>query len=229
MSTNVLNICEVEGAKKFYIDHFSYPKSTVLNNRWFSWLLGNENVVFSNSASWTKQRHVINPAFYRIEAFESIFAAKTAQCIDKIEKLIKESEEIMAFDVLQRLTLDVLSLSVFGYDFNYLVSDNDETLAAYNFAFSNLIPSVFHLALPFLNYMPTPKVNQLVDALTKVDGTCYKLIKISQSRTEKSDKTLLDMMVDSNSSERDETKRLDDEELRNNIAVYVCTMLITLV
>lgn len=140
-----------------------------------------------------------------------------------------DKAELLAFDLLQRLTLDVLSMSIFGYDFNYLVSNTDETLAAYNYAFANLIPSLLHLAIPFLNYVPTPKINKLVNALKKVDSTCYNLIQISKARKEKSDKTLLDMMVDNNAEEPDATKRLTDEELRNNIAVYVSAVLITLV
>jgi len=128
---------------------------------------------------------------------------------------------VMASEMMQRLTLDVVGQSVFGHDFNYIENNTDEALNAYNFVWNNIYLSLFHVLMPFLNYVPTAKVQKMNRSLETIDKLLYSLIDKSKQRADKSkSENLLDLMVDSNTQQDNEANKMTDTELRHNVAAF---------
>jgi len=53
--TMVVTVADAEMARKILIDYQHFPKSVGFSNRWIKWLLGHDNLIFSNGHDWKRQ------------------------------------------------------------------------------------------------------------------------------------------------------------------------------
>lgn len=72
---------------------------------------GHENVVFSNGDVWKSQRKVMNPAFRRAVPIQ-LFGKLMQKVFEKIDA--QQGESVVLIDLFERMTLDALSLGLFG-------------------------------------------------------------------------------------------------------------------
>ncbi|KAI9188709.1 hypothetical protein H9P43_000130 [Blastocladiella emersonii ATCC 22665] len=89
------------------------------------------NVVQAKLQDWKRHRKVVNPAFRR--GWPTLtFAAPTRRLFAHFDQLAAGGAEVDIGDWFQRLTLDALTVSAFGLEFNAIDHPDNETVARYN-------------------------------------------------------------------------------------------------
>lgn len=243
-----------------------YPKHNIFTSKQLNHFWG-DNLLVVEGDVWKRQRSVMNKGFYDIEKFMNIFSKKVALCLEQWDSespiMSKKHIGVTTFPVpeladkensksvpmkvyvkpfTQKMALDVLGCTIFGYDFHYLQGEMGEYLDAYNYVMSNafnLIRTVFQFvnSLPAVLYPP----NKTIDSSAqKFDELAYMMIaKARQNVLERAQKrnssttanaaeeeeeemTLLEQMIDAVPEEGDEgtdCSALTDKELRDNICI----------
>jgi cytochrome P450 len=204
-------------------DTKTYEKQQFALPGHLKFFLGGDNVVFANGEDWKRHRRIMDPAFFRLDKYYEIFIEKTKKCLSHFEKNDGIVNDIQ--DMTQKLTLDVLGLSVFGKDFDSLSGKLQKDLESYNFLTDNLLNFNFIFkntilaGIPFLDY--NKKVNLHLDHMDKV---IYKLVDESKEKIKNGGNptTMLDFMVQS-TAEKKEKEDIGDflspKELRDNVMV----------
>jgi cytochrome P450 len=230
-----LLISNAEDAKKVLLNWKEFPKNTMLmkdQKSFYGRFLG-ENIVFVNHEQWRTQRSIMNPAFYTIERFGTLFTKEVFKCLDQMKKGYSGDNGILTVPIAKfttALALDVLGLAAFKFQFNMLASltsDNDhsvesskEYVEAYHYIMGNIM-DVRYVLGNWYAQLPLEKNRNLDKALTKMDELIFSLIKDAKERKLSGldkDQSLLDMMMDS--TDEESGKHMTDRELRDNIMVF---------
>ncbi len=90
-------------------------------------------IVFQNGENWKRHRKVLDPAFFRLDKYFDVFISKTLKTIE----VFKENNGLVK-DITQKLTLDILGLTVFGNDFDSLSGNFNNDIDSYKFVFGNI-------------------------------------------------------------------------------------------
>jgi cytochrome P450 len=139
-------------------------------------LLGN-GLLTSEGSTWKWERHLIQPAFQaqRVKDYAAIMLEKT-------EKTISQWKENYAYNLqseLSRLTLEIVTTSLFGLDFSPHVQLVSETLEIFMAAFEKMFTG--WLPLPFS--FPTPAHLRLNKKIRDLDQIFQ--LKIRDCRNQK--------------------------------------------
>jgi cytochrome P450 len=185
--------------------------------------LGSEHLVSVNNPKWKKQRKILDPAFKSLQNYSGIFAEKTAIVLDK---LIEKDGPIIdnVHKYTQAMALDILGLSIFGYDFNSLTTE-DENLKSYNHlisVFLEMKKTVTAMLTHNLSFLESTQ--ETIKQLTIWSKLREDLIEKSKKRIQdksidSSQYTMLDMMVESN-LENEEDEKLSHKEIIDNIGIF---------
>jgi cytochrome P450 len=164
----------------------------------------------------------MDPAFFRLDKYFEIFINKTNTCLGEFRKnegIIKDIQ-----DVTQKLTLDVLGLSIFGKDFDSLNGKLEKDLESYNFIMDNIMDLSNLLKNTIFSTLPTSYNKKVNQELNNFDKTIYKLIDEAKNKMKKGETptSMLDFMVKSTTEKNeDETGNfLTETELRDNVIVF---------
>ena len=128
-------------AKTILIDHWKdFDKNPRVFNPHQEMVIG-KSLVVMNGKEWKTNRLVMNPSFQHVEKYLPIMSEKIKYCCDNLKQLDKcssgekdtqaasetsqpatESKHIIIQhnEIFRRLTLDIIGLSAFDYDFNFL-------------------------------------------------------------------------------------------------------------
>ncbi|KAG2374254.1 hypothetical protein C9374_011091 [Naegleria lovaniensis] len=177
------------------------------------------NVVFSNGDEWKRQRKVLDPSFYNIERFTQTFVENAQKTMSLLNKLFQDKGiqeiEISPSDVTARMALDVLGLTIFGEDFDYLSQlvpnhksasneSNKKALDAYHYVMNN----IGNAARLFIG---KPYTSLPLESNVKMDESIEVFQRfldsiIEKCRKQKDDKnTLLHSMIEAVDDEGHET------------------------
>ncbi|OZJ04077.1 hypothetical protein BZG36_03385 [Bifiguratus adelaidae] len=185
-----------------------------------------DNIVMSNGDEWKKHRKPANPAFHKSMPI-NLFGRLTKVFFKQIAK---ENNHINVNVFMQRFTLDAIGNGAFDFDFHALEKPDSNEIRAYN-TIMDVIFSPINFLIPWLDKVLI-KVSRgrraVHDDVDLVNGLLGQMIaKKKQTLKEANsagvadeDKDLLTMMLEANQEEVDKSKRLTDEELRSDLAIF---------
>eukprot|EP01125_Pyxidicula_operculata_P022972 TRINITY_DN9724_c0_g1_i1.p1 TRINITY_DN9724_c0_g1~~TRINITY_DN9724_c0_g1_i1.p1 ORF type:complete len:357 (+),score=57.59 TRINITY_DN9724_c0_g1_i1:507-1577(+) len=150
------------------------------------------------------------------KSYYTNFDSKTQKLLDIIRE--RENQEINMKSYLSQITLDILGLSVFGYDFGGLEGKFDEVYGHYSkfiYLNHNPLPRMF----PWLEYTPYAPIKAQRSSLAKLFKFFNEVIK--KTIEDPSNNTLLSHMIMSVDvgENSDEQQKLSQDELYANMFV----------
>jgi len=81
---------DADAAHQLLLHPRIFPKKRQVTSDVVKKLLGH-NIVEANGEDWRRMRHLMNPAFLKVEKFCDIFAAKSRICLKNMDKLVVNS------------------------------------------------------------------------------------------------------------------------------------------
>ncbi|KAI0037006.1 cytochrome P450 [Vararia minispora EC-137] len=228
-----------------YSNDYQKPEFTRLA---ISRLFG-EGILMAEGEVHKKQRRVMSPAFGipHLREQTSIFLGKAIQLRDMWTKQVRQSEGLRAtievVSSLNKVTLDIIGLAGFGYDFESLNGDDkpnelNEALRAV-FGGRNSLGTIdlLHNILPFTRVIPTKRSAAIRNARNVMDRIGYDLVKNMKAdvhaskggpgndqigRKDFKNKDILSLLVRANmASDLPKNSRLSDEELLAQIPTLI--------
>ncbi|KAF8174471.1 cytochrome P450 [Mycena galopus ATCC 62051] len=214
-----------------------YQKGLV-GQRFTKDLLGG-GLIAAEGEEHKRQRKISNPAFGvpQIRKLNEIFNQKSAQLRDIWMKELAVDSRIDVFIWLSKMTLDVIGLAAFNYEFNALEPRGGPSEV--HEAFTHLLNSphaaqrqvIVRLAralIPILRYLPLPGSKDLVRTRTKMLKIAKQLFTQSKAAVmaaggEKTatERDLLSLMVNANlSTDLPEDQRLSDVDVITQIPTF---------
>ncbi|CAG8546692.1 19394_t:CDS:2 [Cetraspora pellucida] len=152
-------------------------------------LVGEDGISFSQGDAHKRLRKLISPsfAFANIKEVLPIFIQAGHKLKDAWLKQIgnKKEERITITALIPKITLDVIGLVGFNYEFNSITSDS-ELARAYH-SITNKRPSFLYMELlnifPFIKKIPTSYNNQYWNSIKTIDNVTEKLIAEQKNAT----------------------------------------------
>jgi cytochrome P450 len=95
----------------------NYNKDTFLNKYMLESLTG-QGLLTSENPLWREQRRLIQPAFHRrsLPKFAGLMADATGRTVERLERATDEGQPVDIAREMMRLTLDIVTQALFGYD-----------------------------------------------------------------------------------------------------------------
>ncbi|KAG1855644.1 cytochrome P450 [Suillus subalutaceus] len=207
-----------------------------------------EGVLFVEGAQHRQQRRIMNPAFgpAQIRALTDIFISKSIKLRDVWSTMTVASEHATRIDImpwLSKMTLDVIGLAGFNYEFDALNATNkpNELNQAFTVMFSagqqlSLIP-ILKAWIPLLRWIPSDR-DRKIDAAQKTMGRIgsqllhdAKAAVISSHGAEKGGsieksslqgRDLLSLLVRANmATDIPENQRISDEDVLAQVPTFL--------
>ncbi|EIE80372.1 hypothetical protein RO3G_05077 [Rhizopus delemar RA 99-880] len=185
--------------------------------------LGYDSVGLTNGHVWKNQRKLMNPAFHRSMPINTM----STVIPDLFFVIEKENGTIAVPSVMRDFTLDVLGLTVFGFDFKALKGDPDEWTKTFTLANEGLFDPILNIFGPFSFILTAifPKRREQLKAVAKLNGKLEQLIHQKRmeiengaySNTPENEKDLVALMLE---AEKRGEGLTNDLELRHNIAGF---------
>jgi cytochrome P450 len=207
-----------------------------------------EGVLFVEGAQHRQQRRIMNPAFgpAQIRALTDIFISKSIELRDVWSTMTVVSEHTTRIDImpwLSKMTLDVIGLAGFNYEFNALNATDkpNELNQAFSVMFSagqqmSIIP-ILKAWIPLLRWIPSDR-DRKIDAAQKTMGRIgtqllhdAKAAVISSHGAEKGGsieksslqgRDLLSLLVRANmATDIPENQRISDEDVLAQVPTFL--------
>lgn len=174
--------------------------------------IGKTQVLMANGHDWQKQRKILDPAFVALQNYEKIFDAKSKLVVKRLEQGRVNNINLL----VQKMALDVLGLSIFGYDFDSLSDKIEKNLEAYTILME-LMNSPSKILYYFVKELVAPclKNTELQRALDTFHNLIEKCI-VESKKSQTKNISMLDMMLAS--SQHDDG--LTDIEIRDNLKIF---------
>jgi cytochrome P450 len=131
-------------------------------------------LIRQDGPEWKQQREVLNPAFTHthLKKLVDVFCRSALKVCDNFSKQIDaSSNKSVGFDAMHwmtQLTLDVIGLAGFGYDFQAL----DERMNRYHKSYEKVVEFIVHplrFLIPYFESMPLPVVNEVNASAEQVE------------------------------------------------------------
>ncbi|KAI9473441.1 MAG: cytochrome P450 [Benjaminiella poitrasii] len=224
-----VHIANPEIAKQILMKHENFPKLDFSNH--FKGTLGGKfsagsNIVFLNGHEWKSQRAIVNPAFRQSMPIQ-LFGDLTCSLIRVMEEM---GETVDFTDLMERLTLDAIGRSGFGFDFNSIKNRNSKWAVVYKelgigmqdpfyLFFANLDKDNTVWMFPKRKILHQ-KMEQFLNMLDEI--IIAKRKKLDNNKTHNSDikdaeKDLLTLMLEDEASEHGS---ISNKELKNNLCLF---------
>ncbi|MFO7664704.1 MAG: cytochrome P450 [Chloroflexota bacterium] len=108
-----------------YIQHVllsnghNYNKNTFLNKYLIEAVAG-QGLLTSENPLWRKQRHLIQPAFHRrsLPKFAGLMRESVLRTLNRLDEFFVGGQTVDIANEMMRLTLDIVTQALFGYDIN---------------------------------------------------------------------------------------------------------------
>ncbi|CAG8614232.1 4348_t:CDS:2 [Gigaspora margarita] len=199
--SNIL-ISDPKLIQQVLINHtYDYPRLFFLKNV-VKGVLG-ESIILAEGDSHKRQRKMMNPsfAFANIKEMFPIFIQAGHKLKDIWMKQIgnKKEERITITALISKVTLDVIGLVGFNYEFNSTTSES-KLIQAYSSIIDSNPPILFLAFLdlfPFIGNIPNPYRNQFIESVKIVKNTSERLVA-EQKNNPVQGKDLLSLLVKAN-------------------------------
>jgi len=209
-----LLIMDHQLAKDILRDYNSYHKKFIFKSG-LTDFMGSENLSRVNGNDWKQQRTLINPIFGKLSGFFGLMEKKVDQVIDLWSKISLEGT-VNVGEPIQKMTLDVLGICIFGKDFNFFDGSEKGPLHHYNRIFRTATNNRFLALMPtwMFNTFPFGKVGMMKESFSVVNDY-IKSLEL-EALDNKDDKlSLLKMLVEANTE-----NKLSKQAIRDNILIF---------
>ncbi|CAG8465911.1 15192_t:CDS:2, partial [Cetraspora pellucida] len=189
-------------------------------------LVGEDGVSFSQGDAHKRLRKLLSPsfAFANVKEMLPTFIQAGHKLKDAWLKKIgnKKEERITITALIPKITLDVIGLVGFNYEFNSITSDS-ELARAYH-SIINKTPSFVYMELlnifPFIKKIPTSYNNQYWDSIKTIDNVTEKLIAEQKNATVRG-KDFLSLLIKMN-----ENLPVNEQLTHNELRSLIMTLLL---
>ncbi|CAG8712433.1 25014_t:CDS:2, partial [Gigaspora margarita] len=197
-----LLISDPKLVQEVLVNHsYDYPK-LFLNKSMVKEIFG-EGIVLADRDAHKRQRKMMNSslAFTYVKEMVPTFIQAGHKLKDFWMKQIgnNKEERIKITNLIPKITLDVIGLAGFNYEFNSTTSES-ELAKAYK-VIANLNPSPLYMALinlfPFIRQLPTAYNNQYYNAIKTINKISEKLV-VEQKNTPDQGNDLLSLLIKAN-------------------------------
>ncbi|RIB21769.1 cytochrome P450 [Gigaspora rosea] len=160
---------------------YEYPKH-FLNIRSLQNITGDHSILFADKDSHKRQRKMMQPSFSFTNVKEMLptFVQAGHNLKDIWMKQIgnKKVERVSITDIIPNITLDVIGIVGFNYEFNSTKTTNElaqayQTLIMYN---RSQIQETFEGFFPFIKKLPTPTNKRHNEAIEVIQNASAKLV-----------------------------------------------------
>ncbi|KAF0487203.1 cytochrome P450 [Gigaspora margarita] len=203
---------------------YDYPRLFFLKNV-VKGVLG-ESIILAEGDPHKRQRKMMNPsfAFANIKEMFPIFIQAGHKLKDIWMKQIgnKKEERITITALISKVTLDVIGLVGFNYEFNSTTSES-KLIQAYSSIIDSNPPILFLAFLdlfPFIGNIPNPYRNQFIESVKIVKNTSERLVA-EQKNNPVQGKDLLSLLVKAN-----ENLPIDEQLTHDELIGQVMTFLV---
>ncbi len=191
----------------------NYRKSDVYRNE-LARIFG-QGLLTSEGDHWSRQHQLIRPMFRSdsVRSFAELVAEETDEMCDRWATRKKRDEPIRLLEEMERVTLLIIGKAMFSTDM--------ETHAANIAASLHVLRASFQRRTSILptipEWIPTPHNRRSSEALDRLDGIVYGLIEERRGQEKEYDDLLSALM----SARDEEGKRMDDEQIRDEIMTFL--------
>ncbi|KAG0181209.1 cytochrome P450-dit2 [Apophysomyces sp. BC1034] len=180
-----VHIANPEAAKTILMKTDKFPKYLGLfdvlgDSSPFVRFFGYTNLAVVNGDQWKQQRKLIGPVFHRsmpVQLFGSV--------MPKAFKNIEDKQgTIMVPELMHRLTLDVIGLTAFGFDFCALEDPQSQWLKTYEVVRNGLrspVPLIIPKFDKYLKYI-LPGRRRILEATDKLNGLLLAMAEEKRSQ-----------------------------------------------
>ncbi|KAF0502409.1 cytochrome P450 [Gigaspora margarita] len=220
-----LLISDPKLVQEVLVNHsYDYPK-LFLNKSMVKEIFG-EGIVLADRDAHKRQRKMMNSslAFTYVKEMVPTFIQAGHKLKDFWMKQIgnNKEERIKITNLIPKITLDVIGLAGFNYEFNSTTSES-ELAQAYK-VIANLNPSPLYMALinlfPFIRQLPTAYNNQYYNAIKTINKISEKLV-VEQKNTPDQGNDLLSLLIKAN-----ENLAVVEQLTHNELVSQVMTLLL---
>jgi cytochrome P450 len=220
----ILTVREPHLARKILNDPETFQHQGIEMVKHSHKFIGNDNLFMINNPAWKRQRKVFDRGFKNLDYFFSIFMEKASFVIEKKfgnGEIVSNLNEIM-----RALSLDILGLTILGYEPNSLIHGDDVNFKSYKYLmtfFLDLKTILVNMITIHFEWLESTK--ETMKQLEIWNKFRSELIEKSKKKILKkefkpSDYSLLDLMVESH-LEDEADEKLSEKEIMDNLGVLL--------
>lgn len=174
----------------------NYNKNTYLNKYMLESLTG-QGLLTSENPLWREQRRLIQPAFHRhsLPKFAELMEAAVLHALDRLDRAAAEDRIINIADEMMRLTLDIVTQALFGYDISDRAGDVGQ-------------------AMDTMVSIGKPRHRKVREAMDLLDRIVYLIIEERRLHPERERDDLLTMLLN---ARYDDGSAMPDRQIRDEI------------
>lgn len=156
----------------------NYNKDTFLNKYMLESLTG-QGLLTSENPLWREQRRLIQPAFHKhsLVKFADLIRGATERTVTRLDEAAADGRVIDIAAEMMRLTLDIVTLSLFGYD----ITDRADAIGD---------------AMNTMTTIGKPRHRKVRAAIDLLDQIVYAIIEERQQHPQRERDDLLAMLLD---------------------------------
>jgi cytochrome P450 len=188
-------------------NHQNFLKDRVIrNSRWFF----GDGLLTSEGEQWKRQRRFSQPAFHRERI--ALYASVMTNYAEQMLSFWQDGTVIDAHQEMMKLTLRIVVRALFGVE----AEEAEEISRSLNVMMRNSTGARLLLP-PFFRRLPLPQMFEFRRAVSKLDGTVYRIIDLRR-RNERDSGDLLSVLMEA----RDEDgSHMDDKQLRDEVMTFL--------
>ncbi|CAK4672053.1 unnamed protein product [Aphanomyces euteiches] len=195
-------LTDPEAIKHVYmVNGDNYPRADMFRHRIRSFL-GGDGLLSSEGETHHRQRKMLMPHFgiAKVREFIGIFAHHTRQLSQHLKQVADQGVAVDMHELFSKLTLDIIGVAGFGYNFGSPEDANDRVVEAYNDF--NQPPTLFYVLgyayIPGFDKWPLPRLIKEREAkrvlLEKVESVIASKLQAPRDVTRPVD--LVDLRLD---------------------------------
>ncbi len=175
----------------------NYNKDTYLNKYMLESVTG-QGLLTSENPLWRKQRRLIQPAFHRhnLANFANLMCDAASQMLVQIERYAAQAEPFDIANEMMRLTLDIVTRALFGYNINQQAT-----------AIGEAVNTLIEIA--------KPRRRKFQETLKYLDEVVFSIIDQRRQEPGNGRHDLLDMLLQARYEETGE--RMRDRQIRDEV------------
>lgn len=174
----------------------NYNKDTFLNKYMLESLTG-QGLLTSENPLWREQRRLIQPAFHKhsLVKFADLMRGATKRTNMRLDEAAADGRVIDIAAEMMRLTLDIVTLSLFGYD----IYDRADAIGD---------------AMNTMTTIGKPRHRKVREAIELLDQIVYAIIEERRQHPQRERDDLLTMLLD---ARYDDGSAMPDKQIRDEV------------
>lgn len=174
----------------------NYNKNTYLNKYMLESLTG-QGLLTSENPLWREQRRLIQPAFHRhsLPKFVDLMKVAVLRTVGRLDEAAAERRPVDIANEMMRLTLDIVTQSLFGYDITGQADEIGE-------------------AMDTMVSIGKPRHRKVREAMELLDRIVYAIIDERRLHPEREREDLLTMLLN---ARYDDGSAMPDRQVRDEI------------